>query len=205
MFYFAFFSNDLQGLTGFSVSEPGDENSILIDASLSVPDSFVINDDLTSVLIEVDGSSSIVIDGKKVGLKDSSVDEVLINGFDGSLIVRRGGFLDLDGVCRSVSLDKIPISADSGSSMDVFLEKNFKYDFLRVVDVNIPMLSYKATGKLVIGDEKVSISLKDEDFEIKNFFGEMVLVDDSINLKGFADRSKVLGSLDITSSKKDLN
>jgi len=200
--YFAFFKGaGLEGITGFAVGSLDRDNAIFITANLNPPQNFDVDNKIRSVELELEGDGNILIGKQKIDLSKSKSTKIIIKNFNGELSLEGNTLKKFGGRASSVFINNMPISLQSGSLIKVSLDKPFNCNFLRLDSVFIPSLSFKTSGKLKIGQDKAIINLKDENFEIEKFEGEVILEQNDFSMVGLADNSKVLGFLDITSSK----
>lgn len=201
LFYTSFYNPSLgEKITGNVVRDKDitQENSVEIKAKLGVPEKFSIDSKISKLSLAINKPSDIFIGNQKVELDKKS--SVIIDSFDGKLEITSVNVVNIDGMASRIFIDGIPIAQSSGSDMKVKFE-NLEYNYLEINDFFLDSLSYQTSGKININQEKIIINLNNENFELKDFKGDLKISGGSLSLSGFLDKSNLKNLIETSSNE----
>ncbi len=174
------------------------EKSIFIDTLMIPPESLNI-ESAGKIKIKAIDPHSLNLNSQKFDLSDKSRASIVIENFNGNLILNKREITSLDGTANKIFIEGIPVL--SKSNMRISLDESIQHSYLKLENTNIKSLSYSTSGKISLNHGKVIVNLENEEIDIKNFKGDLELRD-KIKLTGDVGKSNLLGFLELTPNSK---
>ncbi len=200
--YFAFFKGSSNSIIGWIARESnGTQNSVQISVDLTLPSALSIEGNIDRIEIKTEGSNNFLyIEKNKFDLAKLEKIDIIINNYNGKISFDAEKILELDGKAAEVLVNGVSIIPQSGSSMKVYFDDNFMYEYLKINNVFIDSLSYTTSGIIKTNQGKMIINIDNEDIKIKKFQGDLEVEKNHFKLDGYADKLNVLGTLDISAT-----
>ncbi|MEK6914711.1 MAG: hypothetical protein AABW83_03615 [Nanoarchaeota archaeon] len=175
LIYTSFFNPDfIQSFTGNAIKEEI-FLGVPIQADLDPPENIMINSRVDKLNLKIIGA--FLIDGKKYELISASL---VIDNFDGDINLDNK-ILILNGKATKIFVEGIPITGNLKISL------NNKYEYVKLNNVYISDLSYDASGIVRLENEKVTVNLEEDKFNINNFRGNLEKSNNYFRLDGMAE------------------
>ena len=185
-----------RSITGnvIGVDSEGSLEGIELQSRVSVPEVFEIDSQVDEVELRIKGSGNLYVGKQKFGLSElKSITDLVLKDFDGEIVFNKDQILSLEGKALKIFINNVPIDSESNSKMKIRFDKSQVYNYMKLNNFYLNSLSYNATGEVRLNNDKVVINLKDEDFEIKKFQGDLVVSQKMLIFDGIARSSSVQG------------
>lgn len=193
-----FFSSVTGGFsfTGGAITEEDLESPIEIDATLSAPESFYLDEKFSQLKISFSEKSSFNLGDQSFNFSEG--DELILENYDGEIQSgnNSGNFM-IEGESSKADIKGIKISSGSGKSFDVFSEE-FGASSINATNVSLDSFDQKVSGEIKIGNNK--FNPQTERTIIDSFIGDISITEENFSLKGKAESLEIKGSSDISVS-----
>ncbi len=144
-----------------------------------------------------DNPVSLDIENKKFELKEDKTTSIIIDDFQGTLNFTPEKIIQLEGTATNIFINGNSFTKDQNSRLKLSSKQSFNHRYLKLSGVYLDSLSYKTSGNLKLGQNKIDINLENETIDIQEFQGDLEIKPNLLKISGQAKQSKVLGSLQI--------
>lgn len=193
--YTSFYNPNLKKtITGNIIREPKGE--IEIEASLIPPIRMIIKGNVDKIELKTNGGDFYI--GKEKFEIDKA--SIIIENYNGGLMFNNS-YVSIDGTAEKVFVEGIPITGRSDIKINF---DNVGYSFSKLNKVYIDDLFYKTSGVVRLNNEKALINLKNDDFQIEKFNGDVELRKEIFKVNGVVKKTN-LGFIDVRPSASSSN
>lgn len=192
-----FFSSITGGfsLTGGAISEADLESPITIDATLSVPEQFSLDERFSRLEILFSSPTNFNLGDQSFNFSEG--DKIVLENYEGIIsTTNETSHFRIEGEASKANLKGITMSSEEGS-FDVF-SSSVSSNSINATNVSLGDFEQNTTGKINVGNN--IFNPKNEKTIIESFIGDISLSSGEITLKGKAESLQILGDSDISVS-----
>ena len=173
-------------------------SSIEIRADLTIPE-LELDGKFGEIKIKGGSKSNLYVGDQKFYLGDSQNNFITLKDFDGKIILDAGKILFFKGKATEVSVNGIPITSNMGTTLKISLDEDFRYSLWEIrKGVEIKELNYITTGTLRINNDKNILRDENEEIEMNDFNGDIIISNDKFKLEGTLNKLKIKGNYGIS-------
>ena len=197
LIYTSFYNPSLgNSITGNIIrGDKTEENLIEIDSTLTSPEKIKVKGKIEKIELKIEKTDKFFVGKEQFDLDKASI---IIDNFDGEISFNKNSITKFNGKASKIFVEGIPITGDS--SIKVYFEGEFKYNYLKLNNFYLNSLSYVTSGVVKLNDGKAIINLDNENFKIEKFQGDLEIRDNRFKLKGVIRRSN-LGFINVKAVK----
>jgi len=198
--YFAFFrGSGFKGITGYASKNITAENAIQIQTDLKAPEHLKIKSNIETAEIKIKGPNEFNVGNQQFELNRFQTATIIMDNFNGEISFNEKEVLGLNGRTEKVSVNGVPVTSKSNSNIKVSFSEPYEYSYIKLNNFYMNSLSYNTSGKVILDNGKININLESENFQIKDFQGNLETSKNKLKLTGYAMKSNIQGLLDISS------
>lgn len=192
-----FFSSITGGfsLTGGAISEADLESPITMNATLSVPEKFSLDERFSRLEFSFSSPTSFKLGGQSFNFSEG--DKILLENYEGIISTTNNtSHFRMEGEAAKANLKGITMSSEEGS-FDV-LSSSVSSNSINATNVSLGDFEQNTSGKINIGNN--IFNPENEKTIIESFIGDISLSSGEISLNGKAESLQILGDSDISVS-----
>lgn len=199
LIYTSFYNPSLgNSITGNIIrGDKTEENLIEIDSTLTPPEEIKLNSKIEKIELKIEKTDKFFVGKERFDLNKASI---VIDDFDGKINFNKKSITEFNGKAKKIFVEGIPITGNP--DLKVYFEGEVDYNYLKLNNFYINSLAYITSGIVRLNNEKVIISLEDENFKIEKFWGDLEIRGDRFKLKGLVKESN-LGFIDVKATTKE--
>ena len=169
-------------------------STIDIKADLTVPN-IELKGKFGEVKIRGGSRSNLYVGDQKFYLGDSENNFITLKEYRGEIFLDSNKILFFKGKASEVSVNGIPITSETGETLSIKLDEDFKYSLLEVRNgVSIEELNYITSGTIRVNNNKNVFQVENEEINMEDFEGDFVIENNKFRIDGRISELEIKGN-----------